>query len=115
MQKISQHRMPVILARNEEKKWINPNTGLSTITSMLKHYDSKLMNAYPISQRINNLTENDKQLIQPVGSRVLLEEENHVQQSSTYQGYYRSKKHQSPDDSRPSWGEISALGRATES
>lgn len=92
MQKIGQHRMPVILARNEEKKWINPDTPLSTITSMLNHYDSKLMNAYPIDPRIKNPIENDKQLIQPIGDRILIEDKSTFIKFPYTSGYHQSRR-----------------------
>lgn len=91
MQKLGHLRMPVILSDNEEKKWIKSNTGLSRITAMLNHYDSKLMNAYPIDPKIKNPTENDKQLIQPIGKRVLIEEKP-VLRSPNNSGYYNSRK-----------------------
>jgi hypothetical protein len=66
------------------------------------------MNAYPIDPRIKNPLVTDKQLFQPTGAKVLSEEENQVIPSSSYQGYYRSKKRPAFDDTRPSWGEISS-------
>ena len=92
MQKIGQHRMPVILARNEEKKWINPDTALSTITSMLNHYESKLMNAYPIDPRIKNPMANDKQLILPIRERVLIEEKTAFINFPYTSGYHQSRR-----------------------
>jgi putative SOS response-associated peptidase YedK len=73
LRQIGNKRMPVILTYSEAKKWINPNTDLSKITAMLNHYDSNLMNAYPISPRIKNPSENDKELIKPIGNKLLAE------------------------------------------
>jgi len=72
------------------------------------------MNAYPIDPRINDHAANDKQLFQPVGEKLLNEEENKVTQRVAYNGYYHSKKRPAYDDSRPSWGEISNTNRAKE-
>jgi len=74
LRQIGNPRMPVLLTDSESKRWINPNTPLSRITSMLNPYDSKLMNAYPISPKIKDPSVNDKQLIQPIGQRLLIEE-----------------------------------------
>lgn len=75
MQMIGQPRMPVILTRSEESKWLNPNSDLSKITHLLNKANSKLMNAYPITPRIRNTAENDRLLIQAAGERILPEEE----------------------------------------
>jgi putative SOS response-associated peptidase YedK len=108
MQKLGHLRMPVILSDNEEKRWIKPTAELTNITCLLNRYDSKLMNAYPIDPKIKNPINNDKQLIQPVGAKVLTEDESQVFQCTSYQGYYRSKKRPEFDDTKPSWGEISS-------
>ncbi len=92
LRQIGNPRMPVILTDSEAKRWINSGTELSRITSMLNHYDSKLMNAYPISPRIKNPEENDKQLIQPTGSRLLIEEKRPSIKFPYTSGYHQSKK-----------------------
>ena len=90
LRQVGNPRMPVILTDSEAKKWIKSGTELSHITSMLNHYDSDLMNAYPIDPKIKNPTENDKQLIQPIGKRILTEEKPVMR--SPYTAYYHSKK-----------------------
>lgn len=91
LRQIGNPRMPVILSASEAKRWINSGTELSRITSMLNHYDSKLMNAYPIDSKIKNPAENDKQLIQPIGKRILTEEKPVIRSPYT-SGYYHSRK-----------------------
>jgi len=91
LRQIGNPRMPVILSVNEAKRWINSETPLSRITSMLNHYDSKLMNAYPIDPKIKKPQENDKQLIQPIGKRLLIEEKPVIRSPYT-SGYHHSKK-----------------------
>jgi hypothetical protein len=86
------HRMPVLLTDSEAKKWINSGTELSRITAMLKHYDSKLMNAYPIDPKIINPMENDKRLIQPTGPRLLTEEKRIAFQIPRGSGYHEARK-----------------------
>jgi putative SOS response-associated peptidase YedK len=93
VRQIGNSRMPVILTDKEAKKWINSGTELSSITHMLNHYDSKLMNAYPIDPKIKNQEENDKQLIQPIGKRLLPEEASNVFPIPRTSGYHQSKKY----------------------
>jgi putative SOS response-associated peptidase YedK len=88
---IGNPRMPVILTDSETKKWINPNTDLSRITSMLNHYDSNLMNAYPIDPKIKNPLVNDKQLIQLIGKPLLIEDKPAIRLPNN-SGYYHSRK-----------------------
>lgn len=113
MQQIGHHRMPVILSPDEEKKWINPNTGLSRITSMLNQYDSKLMNAYPIDPRVKNPLENDKQLIQPIGERLFIEEKKSFIKYPHTSGYHEARKAKKAEDTS-TMAERLELSRAKE-
>ncbi len=99
LRQIGNLRMPVILTAGESVKWINSGTELSQITCLLKRYDSKLMNGYPISTRIKNPDENDRQLIQPAGPRLLTEESAQELPKLEMHGYYHSKKR--PTSSEP--------------
>jgi len=47
------HRMPVILHREDEKKWIG-ETDLPELESLLTPFDENLMTAYPISKLVNS-------------------------------------------------------------
>lgn len=92
LRQIGNRRMPVILTDSEVKKWINSGTELLRITAMLRHFDSKLMNAYPIDPKIINPLENDKQLIQPTGPRLLTEEKRVAFQIPRGSGYHQARK-----------------------
>jgi len=92
LRQIGSHRMPVILTDSEAKRWIKSGTELLRITAMLKHYDSKLMNAYPIDPKIKTTLENDKQLIQPTGPRLLIEEKKIAIQIPRGSGYHEARK-----------------------
>jgi len=113
LQKIGSRRMPVILTYSQAKKWINPATELTTITQMLKKYDSGLMNAYPIDPAIKNSTLNDKQLLKPTGSKILTEENSFLSTRPKSIGYHNSLNRHDPNKSRPSLGEISANNNKT--
>ncbi len=60
LQKLPHHRMPVILSKSDEKKWINPKLPLADVTKLLTPYPAGLMNAYPISPEIKNPEADDK-------------------------------------------------------
>jgi hypothetical protein len=101
--------MPVILTDSEAKRWINSGTELSRITAMLKHYYSKLMNAYPINPRIKNPEENDKQLIQPTGSRLLIEEKYIPHGVPKGIGYHQARKAYQATDNTTMAGRINPI------
>jgi len=70
MQKLPHQRMPVILKRGQEQRWLNLKTPLADITKMLKPYDSNLMNAFPITPKIKSPKQEGKDLINPLGERI---------------------------------------------
>jgi putative SOS response-associated peptidase YedK len=73
LQNIGHHRCPVILHREDEKKWLSNNVALAEITGLLRPYPAELMNAYPISPKIKDPKEDNPELIQPIGERILPE------------------------------------------
>ena len=44
----TKHRMPAILLKKDEEKWLEPDLSKSEITSLLKPYNADLMDAYVI-------------------------------------------------------------------
>ncbi len=76
MFKLGLKRMPVILFNEYESTWLRSSAQLSDILSMLSPYPSNLMNAYPISDKINDKTQNEISLIQPIGKPVYHESVN---------------------------------------
>ena len=70
MQKIPHQRMPVILKRGQEQRWLNLKTPLADITKLLHPYDAELMNAYPISSDVKSPKAEGKGLISPLGERL---------------------------------------------
>ncbi len=52
------HRMPVILSRADEKKWLE-STDIDLLTSLLRPFDPEQMEAYSISRMVNSPA-NDK-------------------------------------------------------
>lgn len=92
LQKIPHHRSPVILSQQQEKLWLSQDAHLSDITALLRPYDSSLMNAYPISDKIKNPKNNSPELIQPRGNRLVEESEIQIQTKIQSQGFGRKKR-----------------------
>ncbi|KKQ01596.1 MAG: hypothetical protein US11_C0006G0038 [Candidatus Roizmanbacteria bacterium GW2011_GWA2_36_23] len=58
------NRMPVILKKQDENNWLNPdNAEIDSLKSLLNPFQAELMEAYPISSRINNPFNDDKELL----------------------------------------------------
>ncbi len=108
LRKTGSSRMPVILTVSESKKWINPETELSQVTRLMKRYDSKLMNAYPVSPKILSSAGIDKTSLKPVGDKLLTENDTPLSTKITGQGYHRSKKTLKGDTNAPSMAERAA-------
>ena len=83
---IPHHRMPVILDEKDYGIYLDRNADLQEITSLLKSYDHKLMNAYPISNAIKNPRNKGKELIDPVGELLQKEVYPHQEQKLILQG-----------------------------
>lgn len=61
------NRMPVILKREDEKVWINKEEkNIEKLLSLLKPYPAEDMEAYPVSKKVNNPTNDSEDLITPV-------------------------------------------------
>lgn len=71
--KLGLKRMPVILLNEDEGTWLRTSAQLSDILSMLSPFPANLMNAYPISDKIEDKLLNDISLIQPIGKPVYTE------------------------------------------
>lgn len=60
------NRMPVILDSVGEDLWSNNDTiDIEMLTSLLHPFDERKMDAYPVSTKINNPLNNDKNLLHP--------------------------------------------------
>lgn len=57
--------MPAIIAREDEKKWLNNDLSVDECTKLLKPFPAQMMNSFTVSSLLNNL-ENDKpELLRP--------------------------------------------------
>lgn len=75
LQRIRHPRSPVILPREAEAAWLSPDTPLAEVTDLLAPWPSAQMNAYPISPAIKRPSAQGLDLLQPIGPRVMPEEE----------------------------------------
>ncbi len=97
LRKLGMKRMPVILHRQDENRWIRSANHLSSILKLLKPYPSQLMNAFPVSMQIADKSINDISLVQPVGKPIV--------QAASYALPLKKKKQDRNDDNLPTWGE----------
>jgi putative SOS response-associated peptidase YedK len=59
-------RMPVILTREEEERWLEKETDKDELLKMLDSYESKTFESIRVSQRVNKPENNDAELIREV-------------------------------------------------
>jgi hypothetical protein len=96
--------MPVILHERNERRWISENIELSQVLGMLNVYPHNLMNAYPISDKIRDVENNNLEVIQPIGSRIY--SEHHTMPSR------KPAKAERPVFYSPTMGEVAKMGRS---
>jgi putative SOS response-associated peptidase YedK len=60
-------RMPVILDPDDYDLWLDPGMrDAKAVTDLLKPFDAKLMGCYPVSVRVNQVTNDDEECSRPV-------------------------------------------------
>jgi putative SOS response-associated peptidase YedK len=59
-------RMPVILKKDDEKRWIDTDITTEKLLSFLRPYPANFLQMYEISSRVNRTTEDLPELIKPV-------------------------------------------------
>lgn len=61
------NRMPVILERDDYDAWLHPDQNQTApLERLLRPYERNDLVAFPVSTRVNNVKNNDKDLIHPV-------------------------------------------------
>lgn len=74
LQQIGVKRMPVILTKSNETKWIKSEQPLSYFLKRLLPFPSEMMNAYPVSELVNSPEINIKPMLNPIGEKLQTEE-----------------------------------------
>jgi len=60
-------RMPVILGQDAYELWLDPGMqDVAAISELLTPYDARLMRCYPVSTRVNNVSNDDEECSRPV-------------------------------------------------
>ena len=63
----STNRMPVIIRREDESRWLDPSvTDASSLYDMLRTYPSHLLDVYEVSSAVHSPKPNQAQLIDPI-------------------------------------------------
>lgn len=60
----TKHRMPAILSKEDEEKWLNNNLPKTDIASLLKAYDANKMGAFIIESDFIKKTSTDPTILQ---------------------------------------------------
>lgn len=64
----TKHRMPAILSKEDEEKWLNPNLSKAEIESFLKPFPAEKMDAYRIKNDFIRKASTDKSILFPLPS-----------------------------------------------
>lgn len=59
------NRMPVILQKEDEDKWLNPDTEVEELYKLLIPYPDEEMEAYPISSLVNSPKNDFEEILKP--------------------------------------------------
>ncbi|MBK8502075.1 MAG: SOS response-associated peptidase [Saprospiraceae bacterium] len=59
-------RMPAILYKHQEEDWLDMNIASIEVLTIINPYDDPRLRAYPVSNRIGKVTENDADLISEI-------------------------------------------------
>lgn len=74
LRKIPHHRSPVILhSQEEERIWLDKESEMIDVESLLRPVEANNLNAYPISDEIKNVRNKSLDLLKPKGERILKE------------------------------------------
>ena len=92
-------RMPVILPYGAETSWLKASNHLHEILVKLVQYPSEKMNAHPISSDIDKANDVTKEMLKPIGTKLVSED----RPLSFPRSHYVSKK--KPTDPGKLWFE----------
>jgi len=65
-EKTGHDRMPLIVARRDWQRWLEPADAARPPVDLLRPFDSDKMKAWRVDQRINNVKNNDATLTEPI-------------------------------------------------
>lgn len=73
LQSIGVKRMPVILSQSNELEWIKSSQHLCDVLKLLAPFPEDSMNAYPMSEKVNNQRVNEVSMLNPTGEKLQVE------------------------------------------
>ena len=60
------NRMPVILERKDYARWLEPGDATRPLIDLLRPYPAEKMEAWPVSERVGNVRNNEPELLQAI-------------------------------------------------
>lgn len=60
------HRMPVIVAREDHDRWLDPATPLEQVAGLMKPWSGDALVAYEVDPRVNSPANNDPSCVEPI-------------------------------------------------
>jgi putative SOS response-associated peptidase YedK len=75
LQRIGHHRSPVIIDKTQEEEWLNPDLPTSRLLQIMKPFESKNFNAYPVSKKVKNPEASGLELLKPTGEKLFTDYE----------------------------------------
>ena len=91
-------RMPAILSRSTESRWIKASAHLSDLLGLLLPYPSEDLKGYPLSDLANIHSFNDPSMLDPAGERLRAE-------AHPLKNLNRHRAHREKGNSRTTWFE----------
>ncbi len=98
LRQIGHHRCPLILDKESAMVWIDEQSTLSDVTACMKVPKAEWLNAYPIDPAIKSAQMNGKDLLKPIGDRVIKEFEYEVYQDIEMFGMGETRGRKRRDD-----------------
>ena len=98
LRQIGHHRCPLILDKESAMVWIDEQSTLSDVTACMKVPKAEWLNAYPIDPAIKSSQMNGKDLLKPIGDRVIKEFEYEVYQDIEMFGMGETRGRKRRDD-----------------
>lgn len=101
-QEIGHHRSPVILDKKDEKKWLDDKLPLEEVVRLLKPYPSDDFKADPISIKIKDPRNKNRDLLIPIDPKSSSEYDASIKKDLKLQGMGSGKRKVDPPDTQGS-------------
>ncbi len=90
--KIGHPRSPVIIPPGAERKWLNKNIPLVDVLKFLKPFPGSYFEAIPVSVKVKDPRNKDRDILIPQGKRITVEDDLEVTKGLKLQGMGNRKK-----------------------